>query len=60
MAAEREARAILDQRSSWIQKPSATEVKYDTLQVQADEFRRKQAQIHGLLEEHELEHHTAA
>ena len=60
-AAEREARAILGQRSSWMfQKPAATEVKYETLQAQADESRRTQAHIHDLLEEHELAHHTAA
>jgi hypothetical protein len=59
--AEREARAILAQRLNWLSpKPNAPETKYDSLQAQAEDSRKKQAHICDLLHEHELEHHTAA
>ena len=59
--AEREARAILAQRSSWLgPKLTGIEVKYDTLQAMADESRKKQAHIYELLHEHEECNHAAA
>jgi hypothetical protein len=58
--AEREARAILAQRSSWLGLKLAGDLNYDTLQTLVYECRKKQAQLTHLLHEHELIRHSAA
>ncbi len=60
-ASEREARAILAQRSSWLGIKLTTDgLSYDTLQVVVDECRKKEAELSHLLQEHELVDHVAA
>jgi hypothetical protein len=59
--AEKEAKATLAQRSSWLGfKLPGNDVKFDTLQTLIAESRRKQAHLSELLREHESVHHTAA
>ena len=59
--AEKEAKAILAQRSSWLGfKLPGNDLKFDTLQTMITESRRKQAQLSDLLRGHECARHTAA
>jgi len=59
--AEREARAILAQRSSWLRpRTTGTEGKYDTLQAIVDDSRKKQAHLYDLLQDLEGDHHFTA
>ena len=61
LEAEREARAILAQRSSWLgMSLTLDDLKYESLQDLVGQSRRKQAQLSHELQEHELAHHAAA
>jgi hypothetical protein len=59
--AEREARAILAQRSSWLGMTLTLEgLDYDGLQSVVNECRKKEAQISSEIREHELAHCAVA
>jgi len=61
LEAEREASAILAQRSGWLgMHLKLDELNYETLQSLVGQCRRKQAELSHELQEHELIHHTAA